>query len=277
MKINRKTSVRRAEEVQNSKADAKFIHTKQVVTVVVALVLIVTMGAFAHWLQVTWGSEAADVSNLGTEEPWITAVSTDTTNILNSNYSSVKLYIPCGESDEFKADTAFSYSYYVDGASNSVPKTVTYNAENVIFSFFDNSQTSYNRDGLVWLIYKYSMDDLDSLVESDSEWGNNVFLLNWHILGYDDNTIYALFSVGMGFGDPCADQLEWDELGSVQSYYDHLETGLVVLENFVIKNGLAAPKECVDWKSWYQENMLGKAKAQIDNLAAAQARNSKEK
>jgi hypothetical protein len=70
----------------------------------------------------------------------------------------------------------------------------------------------------------------------------------------------------MGFGDPYADQLEWNELGSVQSYYDHLETGLAVLEDFVVKNGLTVPEGCVDWKSWYQENMIGKAKAQAEYL-----------
>ena len=216
----------------------------------------------------------ADWMQLLAAEAQLSSAPTDAITILDSSYANGKLYIPAGESDEFKADTAFSYSYYIGGNSSDDLQDVTYKEENAIFSFFDTCQTTYGRNGLVWLVYKYSIDELDSLLESDSEWGNNSFLLNWHILGYDSDTVYMLFCIGMGFGNPLADQLEWDALASVQSYCDHLETGLVVLENFVEKNGLTVPEGCVDWKSWYQENMLDKAKKQIETLTTAQAGSS---
>jgi hypothetical protein len=262
---------------QSDKKRAKTGHAKQIMTAA-ALVLVVAMSAFALWVsplvQRTQGSAVAEGSNSGTEETEFASVPSGTGTILNSSYANAKLYLPAGESDEFQADTAFSYAYAPSGDSSDVPKAVTYEKEHAIFSFFDSSQADYDRDGLIWLIYKNSINDLDSLIDSDSEFGENAFLLNWHILGYDSDTVYTLFCIGMGFGDPYADQLEWDTPESVQSYFDHLETGLEVLEDFVAKNGLTVPAGCVDWKSWYQENMLGKAQAQIEALTAAQARSS---
>jgi hypothetical protein len=251
---------------QSNEKRSKTGHTKQIMTAA-ALVLVVAMSAFALWVsplvQNARGSAAAEGSGLETE---LASVPSGTGTILNSSYANAKLYLPAGESDEFQADTAFSYAYDPSGDSSNVPKAVTYEKERAIFSFFDSAQTDYDRDGLVWLIYKDPIDNLDSLIDSDSELGENAFLLNWHILGYDSDTVYTLFCIGMGFRDPYADQLEWDTLESVQSYYDHLETGLEVLEDFVVKNGLTVPEGCVDWKSWYQENMLGKAKEQAEYL-----------
>ena len=166
---------------------------------------------------------------------------------LTSNQTDAQLYVPAQFQNEVQMDTPFETDIgedYIDPAQ----------VDNAIFSFFDNSQITDDRSGLVWIITIYPIEDLEAILNNDEFGGDLHLMLNHHVLGTDQEHVYALFCLGTTYDD--TRQYELGNMDSIRSYYEHADAGMKILEDFVEKNNLEIPEGSVDWKEWYQHNII---------------------
>lgn len=153
-----------------------------------------------------------------------------------------------------------SFATYSDYTYTSDVTDETFSFSRGIYWFFDTIQEQHGYTGLVWIITKYSMEELDSFVRDDASFGDLCFTINNHILGIKNDEVFVLCNFGPG--TPMTDgtyrgyQYDASNKECVASYLSHMETGLAVLEDFIHTNKLTVPEGVTDWREWYMVNVL---------------------
>ena len=149
------------------------------------------------------------------------------------------------------------------------PETGEHDLDDVLFSFYDKSQASEDRLGLVWAIRAFKFEDPAELVKDGADrWvEENLMALNTHLLGTRGSTAYYFFCLSPS--DKAVRQYDSSDTAAVSSYYQHAADGLDILKDFVVRNGLAPVEGAVDWEAWYQEFILPRIEAETDPAADA--------
>lgn len=172
----------------------------------------------------------------------------------------VTLSVPARYENEITADDSFMIE---------APETGEHDLDDVLFSFYDKSQASEDRLGLVWAIRAFQFEDPAELVKDGADrWvEENLMALNTHLLGTRGSTAYYFFCLSPS--DKAVRQYDSSDTAAVSSYYQHAADGLDILKDFVVRNGLAPVEGAVDWEAWYQEFILPRIEAETDPAAAA--------
>ena len=172
----------------------------------------------------------------------------------------VTLSVPARYENEIVADDSFTVE---------APETGAHDLDDVLFSFYDRSQASEDRLGLVWAIRAFSFEDPAKLVKDGADrWvEENLVKLNTHLLGTRGNTAYYFFCLSPS--DKAVRQYDNSDTAAVSSYYQHALDGLDILKDFVVRNGLATVEGAIDWEAWYQEFILPRIEAETDPTADA--------
>ena len=172
----------------------------------------------------------------------------------------VTLSVPARYENEITADDSFMIE---------APETGEHDLDDVLFSFYDKSQASEDRLGLVWAIRAFQFEDPAELVKDGADrWvEENLMALNTHLLGARGSTAYYFFCLSPS--DKAVRQYDSSDTAAVSSYYQHAADGLDILKDFVVRNGLAPVEGAVDWEAWYQEFILPRIEAETDPAADA--------
>lgn len=172
----------------------------------------------------------------------------------------VTLSVPARYENEITADDSFMIE---------APETGEHDLDDVLFSFYDKSQASEDRLGLVWAIRAFQFEDPAELVKDGADrWvEENLMALNTHLLGTRGSTAYYFFCLSPS--DKAVRQYDSSDTAAVSSYYQHAADGLDILKDFVVRNGLAPVDGAVDWEAWYQEFILPRIEAETDPAADA--------
>lgn len=172
----------------------------------------------------------------------------------------VTLSVPARYENEITADDSFMIE---------APETGEHDLDDVLFSFYDKSQASEDRLGLVWAIRAFKFEDPAELVKDGADrWvEENLMALNTHLLGTRGSTAYYFFCLSPS--DKAVRQYDSSDTAAVSSYYQHAADGLDILKDFVVRNGLAPVEGAVDWEAWYQEFILPRIEAETDPAADA--------
>ena len=172
----------------------------------------------------------------------------------------VTLSVPTRYENEITADDSFMIE---------APETGEHDLDDVLFSFYDKSQASEDRLGLVWAIRAFQFEDPAELVKDGADrWvEENLMALNTHLLGTRGSTAYYFFCLSPS--DKAVRQYDSSDTAAVSSYYQHAADGLDILKDFVVRNGLAPVEGAVDWEAWYQEFILPRIEAETDPAADA--------
>lgn len=172
----------------------------------------------------------------------------------------VTLSVPARYENEITADDSFMIE---------APETGKHDLDDVLFSFYDKSQASEDRLGLVWAIRAFQFEDPAELVKDGADrWvEENLMALNTHLLGTRGSTAYYFFCLSPS--DKAVRQYDSSDTAAVSSYYQHAADGLDILKDFVVRNGLAPVEGAVDWEAWYQEFILPRIEAETDPAADA--------
>ena len=172
----------------------------------------------------------------------------------------VTLSVPTRYENEITADDSFMIE---------APETGEHDLDDVLFSFYDKSQASEDRLGLVWAIRAFKFEDPAELVKDGADrWvEENLMALNTHLLGTRGSTAYYFFCLSPS--DKAVRQYDSSDTAAVSSYYQHAADGLDILKDFVVRNGLAPVEGAVDWEAWYQEFILPRIEAETDPAADA--------
>ena len=172
----------------------------------------------------------------------------------------VTLSVPARYENEITADDSFMIE---------APETGEHDLNDVLFSFYDKSQASEDRLGLVWAIRAFQFEDPAELVKDGADrWvEENLMALNTHLLGTRGSTAYYFFCLSPS--DKAVRQYDSSDTAAVSSYYQHAADGLDILKDFVVRNGLAPVEGAVDWEAWYQEFILPRIEAETDPAADA--------
>ena len=172
----------------------------------------------------------------------------------------VTLSVPARYENEITADDSFMIE---------APETGEHDLDDVLFSFYDKSQASEDRLGLVWAIRAFQFEDPAELVKDGADrWvEENLMALNTHLLGTRGSTAYYFFCLSPS--DKAVQQYDSSDTAAVSSYYQHAADGLDILKDFVVRNGLAPVEGAVDWEAWYQEFILPHIEAETDPAADA--------
>lgn len=172
----------------------------------------------------------------------------------------VTLSVPTRYENEITADDSFMIE---------APETGEHDLDDVLFSFYDKSQASEDRLGLVWAIRAFQFEDPAELVKDGADrWvEENLMALNTHLLGARGSTAYYFFCLSPS--DKAVRQYDSSDTAAVSSYYQHAADGLDILKDFVVRNGLAPVEGAVDWEAWYQEFILPRIEAETDPAADA--------
>ena len=172
----------------------------------------------------------------------------------------VTLSVPARYENEITADDSFMIE---------APETGEHDLDDVLFSFYDKSQASEDRLGLVWAIRAFQFEDPAELVKDGADrWvEENLMALNTHLLGTRGSTAYYFFCLSPS--DKAVRQYDSSDTTAVSSYYQHAADGLDILKDFVVRNGLAPVEGAVDWEAWYQEFILPRIEAETDPAADA--------
>lgn len=172
----------------------------------------------------------------------------------------VTLSVPARYENEITADDSFMIE---------APETGEHDLDDVLFSFYDKSQASEDRLGLVWAIRAFQFEDPAELVKDGADrWvEENLMALNTHLLGTRGSTAYYFFCLSPS--DKAVRQYNSSDTAAVSSYYQHAADGLDILKDFVVRNGLAPVEGAVDWEAWYQEFILPRIEAETDPAADA--------
>lgn len=172
----------------------------------------------------------------------------------------VTLSVPARYENEITADDSFMIE---------APETGKHDLDDVLFSFYDKSQASEDRLGLVWAIRAFQFEDPAELVKDGADrWvEENLMALNTHLLGTRGSTAYYFFCLSPS--DKAVRQYDSSDTAAVSSYYQHAADGLDILKDFVVRNGLAPVEGAVDWETWYQDFILPHIEAETDPAADA--------
>lgn len=172
----------------------------------------------------------------------------------------VTLSVPARYENEITADDSFMIE---------APETGEHDLDDVLFSFYDKSQASEDRLGLVWAIRAFQFEDPAELVKDGADrWvEENLMALNTHLLGTRGSTAYYFFCLSPS--DKAVRQYDSSDTAAVSSYYQHAADGLDILKDFVVRNGLAPVEGAVDWETWYQDFILPHIEAETDPAADA--------
>lgn len=172
----------------------------------------------------------------------------------------VTLSVPARYENEITADDSFMIE---------APETGEHDLDDVLFSFYDKSQASEDRLGLVWAIRAFQFEDPAELVKDGADrWvEENLMALNTHLLGTRGSTAYYFFCLSPS--DKAVRQYDSSDTAAISSYYQHAADGLDILKDFVVRNGLAPVEGAVDWEAWYQEFILPRIEAETDPAADA--------
>lgn len=172
----------------------------------------------------------------------------------------VTLSVPTRYENEITADDSFMIE---------APETGEHDLDDVLFSFYDKSQASEDRLGLVWAIRAFQFEDPAELVKNGADrWvEENLMALNTHLLGTRGSTAYYFFCLSPS--DKAVRQYDSSDTAAVSSYYQHAADGLDILKDFVVRNGLAPVEGAVDWETWYQDFILPHIEAETDPAADA--------
>lgn len=172
----------------------------------------------------------------------------------------VTLSVPARYENEITADDSFMIE---------APETGEHDLDDVLFSFYDKSQASEDRLGLVWAIRAFQFEDPAELVKDGADrWvEENLMALNTHLLGTRGSTAYYFFCLSPS--DKAVRQYDSSDTAAVSSYYQHAADGLDILKDFVVRNGLAPVEGAVDWEAWYQEFILPRIETETDPAADA--------
>ena len=172
----------------------------------------------------------------------------------------VTLSVPTRYENEITADDSFMIE---------APETGEHDLDDVLFSFYDKSQASEDRLGLVWAIRAFQFEDPAELVKDGADrWvEENLMQMNTHLLGTRGSTAYYFFCLSPS--DKAVRQYDSSDTAAVSSYYQHAADGLDILKDFVVRNGLAPVEGAVDWEAWYQEFILPRIEAETDPAADA--------
>lgn len=172
----------------------------------------------------------------------------------------VTLSVPARYENEITADDSFMIE---------APETGEHDLDDVLFSFYDKSQASEERLGLVWAIRAFQFEDPAELVKDGADrWvEENLMQMNTHLLGTRGSTAYYFFCLSPS--DKAVRQYDNSDTAAVSSYYQHAADGLDILKDFVVRNGLAPVEGAVDWEAWYQEFILPRIEAETDPAADA--------
>lgn len=172
----------------------------------------------------------------------------------------VTLSVPARYENEITVDDSFMIE---------APETGEHDLDDVLFSFYDKSQASEDRLGLVWAIRAFQFEDPAELVKDGADrWvEENLMALNTHLLGTRGSTAYYFFCLSPS--DKAVRQYDSSDTAAVSSYYQHAADGLDILKDFVVRNGLAPVEGAVDWEAWYQEFILPRIEAETDPAADA--------
>lgn len=172
----------------------------------------------------------------------------------------VTLSVPARYENEITADDSFMIE---------APETGEHDLDDVLFSFYDKSQASEDRLGLVWAIRAFQFEDPAELVKDGADrWvEENLMALNTHLLGTRGSTAYYFFCLSPS--DKAVRQYDSSDTAAVSSYYQHAADGLDILKDFVVRNGLTPVDGAVDWEAWYQEFILPGIEAETAAVADA--------
>lgn len=172
----------------------------------------------------------------------------------------VTLSVPARYENEITADDSFMIE---------APETGEHDLDDVLFSFYDKSQASEDRLGLVWAIRAFQFEDPAELVKDGADrWvEENLMQMNTHLLGTRSSTAYYFFCLSPS--DKAVRQYDSSDTAAVSSYYQHAADGLDILKDFVVRNGLAPVEGAVDWETWYQDFILPHIEAETDPAADA--------
>lgn len=172
----------------------------------------------------------------------------------------VTLSVPARYENEITADDSFMIE---------APETGEHDLDDVLFSFYDKSQASEDRLGLVWAIRAFQFEDPAELVKDGADrWvEENLMALNTHLLGTRGSTAYYFFCLSPS--DKAVRQYDSSDTAAISSYYQHAADGLDILKDFVVRNGLTPVDGAVDWEAWYQEFILPGIEAETAAVADA--------
>ena len=159
----------------------------------------------------------------------------------------VVLSVPARYESEIVADDSFTIE---------VPETGAHDLDDVLFSFYDKSQATEDRLGLVWAIRAFQFEDPAELIQDGADrWvEENLVQLNTHLLGTRGNTAYYVFCLSPSH--EAVRQYDSADAAAVSSYYRHAVDGVEILKDFIVRNGLAPVDGAVDWEAWYQDFIL---------------------
>lgn len=123
----------------------------------------------------------------------------------------------------------------------------------VLFSFYDRAQQEPYA-GLVWAILRYPPETAEKFANERGTENELCFMMNHRALGSGQDAVYALFCIGSSYA--AGTQFDADSREAAQSYYQCASDGIVILRDFVSRNGLAPIPGALDWEEWYRENIL---------------------
>lgn len=170
--------------------------------------------------------------------------------ILSSKQADAVLSISKEHIEDFKIDTPYPVTI------KDFDEEITLGFETAIYSYYDNTQHTYGYDGLIWQIIAKPISELDQFYEFD--WDELCYTINVRFLGYDENYFYQLVCLGMLFKKD--HQYDSENITSLQSYYEHMEYGILVIEDFIERNSLKTRDNVIEWKSWYIREIMGPIK-----------------
>ena len=175
--------------------------------------------------------------------------------ILTSSQTDAVLSVSYEHIEDFEIDTPYPVS-----VEEFAGKIITFGFETAIYSYYDRTQRTHGYDGLVWQITTQPISDLEQFYELDQD--ELCYMINVRLLGYDEKYIYKLVCLGMLFKED--HQYDSENITSIQSYCEHMEYGITVLEDFIERNELQTFDNAIDWKEWYTREIMAPVKAYME-------------
>lgn len=246
--------------------------TKHPKTAIPVLILVLLLCAAAVGCTMTGAKDAAPAQQTPQtsektedtpDEPEATADTREEPEVaveFTTTQDTVTLSVPARYENEITADDSFMIE---------APETGEHDLDDVLFSFYDKSQASEDRLGLVWAIRAFQFEDPAELVKDGADrWvEENLMALNTHLLGTRGSTAYYFFCLSPS--DKAVRQYDSSDTAAISSYYQHAADGLDILKDFVVRNGLTPVDGAVDWEAWYQEFILPGIEAETAAVADA--------
>lgn len=161
----------------------------------------------------------------------------------------LSMAVPVAYLDDFDVDLTYTHTVEGDPIHREL-----------IFAFNDE----YNRasGGFVWGIYAQSAQEWTAqLQEGQTESMDSLYFTP---IGRSGDQVYTLAYYSPLLSEP--EQYDPASCESVSSYYQHMENGLLMLEDFLARNQLEPVNEWWDWQDYYQRKLLKPLEVQLENL-----------